>query len=431
MKAQAPVRVVLAAGGSMGDIHPFIALGQALRARGVQAEIGSSLEYRLKIEAAGLIFQEIGPSLARMEADLGMDVARITEAIIRSDTFLFRRILIPYLESSVRQLIAVGEGASAIVGATLTVGAGMAAERLNLPFVSVLLQPTLLFSAYDPPFLPKTPWMAPAQGGFGLLLNKATLALARLTTAGLTRSRNQVRARLGLEPRDDDVLFDATAGAALTLGLYSPLLSPVQPDAPPGFTVTGYAAYDSEVGGPAVMPPDLETFLAAGEPPVVFTLGSAAVNIPGRFYVESLKAARLLGRRAVLLVGPDGDLGVADGPDAIALPYAPFSLLFRRAEAIVHQGGVGTTQQALRAGRPQLVVPHLGDQFDNGARVARLGCGRTLSRGRYRAARVAETLDRLLADPGIAETTRRLGAVAAREDGAAVAADRIIALIGR
>ena len=177
------------------------------------------------------------------------------------------------------------------------------------------------------------------------------------------------------------------------------------------------------------MPPELEAFLAAGPAPIVFTLGSAAVNFPGGFYVESLKAARRLGRRAVLLVGPEGDLSVADGPDAIAVPYAPFSLLFPCAAAVVHQGGVGTTQQALRSGRPQLVVPHLGDQFDNAARVVRLGCGATLSRRAYRADRVATVLDRLLSDPAVVETAARLGVVASQEDGAAVAAERIIEML--
>jgi len=177
------------------------------------------------------------------------------------------------------------------------------------------------------------------------------------------------------------------------------------------------------------MPSTLERFLTDGPAPVVFTLGSAAVHIPGGFYVESLKAARRAGRRAVLLVGAEGDLGVADGSDAIAVAYAPFSRLFPRAAAIVHQGGVGTTQQALRSGKPQLVVPHLGDQFDNGARVERLGCGATLARRRYQAERVAPALNRLLADPTVRETAKRLGVAASREDGAAVAADRILGLI--
>lgn len=177
------------------------------------------------------------------------------------------------------------------------------------------------------------------------------------------------------------------------------------------------------------MPPALDAFLATGDPPLVFTLGSAAVHIADDFYAESLKAARLLGRRAVLLVGPQGDTGVADGPDVIAVAYAPFSTLFPRAAAIVHQGGVGTTQQALRAGRPQLVVPHLGDQFDNGARVARLGCGRTLRRDRYRAGPLSGILGAILRDRAMVETSRRIGDAAIREDGAAVAADRILSLM--
>lgn len=423
-------RVVLAAAGSLGDLHPFIALGLALQSLGLQAEIASSAEYRSKVEAAGLVFHEVGPSLAQLETDLNMTLAEITEAIISSDVFLFRRILLPYLEASVTQMTAVAGGASAIVGATLTVGAGMAAEKLDVPYVSVMLQPALLFSAFDPPALPKAPWLAPATKGLGLVRNRATFALARLTTAGLKRPRNLVRARLSLPATNDDVVFDPGCGAALSLGLYSPLLGLAPPDAPPGFTVTGYAAYDSETGGPTSLSPALEAFLAAGPAPIVFTLGSAAVNIPGKFYDESLETARRLGRRSVLLVGPEGDLAVADGPDVITVPYAPFSTLFPRAAAIVHQGGVGTTQQALRAGKLQLVVPHLGDQYDNAARVVRLGCGATLSRRRYRAERIAGVLGGLLTDPRAAETATRLGIVASREDGAAEAADRIMGLIG-
>jgi len=167
-----------------------------------------------------------------------------------------------------------------------------------------------------------------------------------------------------------------------------------------------------------------------GAAPLVFTLGSAAVNIPGDFYRESLKAARRLGRRAVLLVGPDGDPSVAEGAkDAIALAYAPYSLLFPRAAAIVHQGGVGTIQQALRAGRPQLVVPHLGDQFDNGARIARLSVGATLTRGAYRNEAAASAIGRLLHDADLVATAARFGEVAAQEDGAAEAAVRIAALV--
>lgn len=401
-----------------------------MRVAGFQPEIATSIEYRDKVQAEGLGFHEVGPSLERLHADLGMDLAEITYAIAASDTFLFERIMTPYLKSATRQMIAASQGVGAIVGGSFAVGAVTAADSLNLPFVSVALQPTVVFSAYDPPLLPKAPWLAPATGGARLWLNRATIAIGRATTNHWTRPVNDLRRELGLPPSRDNLFFDAGRGAALSLGLYSPLLGARQSDAPKTFDVVGYAAYDSDLGGPATLPPALETFLAAGPTPLVFTLGSAAVNIPGDFYRESLAAARRLGRRAVLLVGPGGDPSVAKGAaDAIALAYAPYSLLFPRATAVVHQGGVGTTQQALRAGRPQLVVPHLGDQFDNGARIARLGVGATSTRGAYRGETVATLLDRLLGDADLIATAARLGAVAAGEDGAAQAAARITALL--
>lgn len=421
-----PPRIILCTAGSLGDLHPFIALGVALKAQGFQAEIATSVEYGAKVEAEGLVFHRVGPGVAQLSADLGMDLAEITRAIARSDRFLFDKVMLPYLETWTREVEVVARGSSAVVGATFAAGAAMAAEMAGVPYVSAALQPTVVFSAYDPPFLPRAPWLAPATSGARLWLNRATIRLARASTDPWTKPINRVRASLGLPASEANLFFDGAANADLALGLYSPLLSPVQPDAPAGFAVTGYASYDSEAGGPVVMPPELDRFLDAGSAPVVFTLGSAAVHIPGGFYVESLKAARRMGRRTVLLVGPEGDPGVADGPDAIALPYAPYSKLFPRATAIVHQGGVGTTQQALRAGRPQLVVPFLGDQFDNGARIVRLGCGATLSRRAYRAGRVATVLDRMLADPTLVGTATRLGVVASREDGAAVAADRIV-----
>lgn len=424
-----PPRIILCTAGSLGDLHPFIALGVALKVRGVQAEIATSAEYGAKVEAEGLVFHRVGPGLERLSADLGMDLAGITRAIARSDRFLFEKVMLPYLETWTREVEVVARGSSAVVGATFAAGAAMAAELAGVPYVSAALQPTVVFSAYDPPFLPRAPWLVPASSGAQLWLNRATIRLARASTAHWSKPINRVRASLGLPPSGANLLFDGAANADLSLALYSPLLSPAQPDAPAGFTVTGYAAYDSEAGGPVVMPRALERFLAAGPAPVVFTLGSAAVHIPGDFYVESLKAARRMGHRAVLLVGPEGDLGVADGPDAIALPYAPYSKLFPRVAAVVHQGGVGTTQQALRAGRPELVVPFLGDQFDNAARVVRLGCGATLSRRAYRADRVAEVLGGVLVDPMVVETATRLGVVASREDGAAVAADRIVEML--
>lgn len=431
-------RIILATAGSLGDLHPFLALGKALRARGATVEIATSVEYRPKVEAEGLIFHDAGLSLADFEATLGLDLAGITRKIAASDFWFYEHVVLPNMAAGARRMIEIAQGsddqasetqppADVIVGSSFAVGAALAAEALRIPFVSVALSPMLFMSPHEPP--PVTPWLKTPNGPAALALNRATLGVGRLLTNRFTRRLNAARAELGLPPTRDNAIYDAPWRADLVLGLFSPQLGGPLPDHPANTRITGYAAYDSEAGGPATLPPELAAFLDAGEPPIVFTLGSAAVHMADSFYAEGLVAARAIGRRAVLLVGPDGDLTLAQGEkDAIAVPYAPYSLLFPRAAANVHQGGVGTTQQALRAGRPQLVVPHLGDQFDNGARVAARGVGAVLKRERFRAQAAAEVLGRVLGDAAVAERAAALGVLSAREDGAEVGAGLVMGL---
>ena len=82
----------------------------------------------------------------------------------------------------------------------------------------------------------------------------------------------------------------------------------------------------------------------------------------------------------------------------MTVEYAPHAALFPRSAVIVHQAGMGTTSQALRAGKPQLIVPHAHDQPDNAYRVNRLGVARVCSPTRFRSASVAPLLRELLAE---------------------------------
>jgi len=102
--------------------------------------------------------------------------------------------------------------------------------------------------------------------------------------------------------------------------------------------------------------------------------------------------------------------------------YVPYSGLFSRAAAVVHQGGIGTLAQALRAGRPQIVVPFHGDQLDNGARAARLGVARVILRGRYRKQHVMRELETVLTEPGYTDAATSVAEKVRREDGAGAAA---------
>jgi rhamnosyltransferase subunit B len=96
-----------------------------------------------------------------------------------------------------------------------------------------------------------------------------------------------------------------------------------------------------------------------------------------------------------------------------------------RASVVVHQGGVGTTAQALRAGRPMLVVPFGQDQPDNARRCVELGVGRTIARKNYRSRTVAAELSRLCSDRSYATRASQVAAVVESEHGVATACDAI------
>jgi len=156
-------------------------------------------------------------------------------------------------------------------------------------------------------------------------------------------------------------------------------------------------------------------------------LGSSAVTHPGTFFRESIAAAEASGTRAVLLTGPleRSELPARLPNSVVVASYLPYSQIMPRVAAIVHQGGIGTTAQALRSGRPSLVVPWAHDQPDNAARLVRSGVARTIGRDQYRAPRVAKELTRLLSDAGYQRRARAMGEKIQAEDGLGAAVEAI------
>jgi rhamnosyltransferase subunit B len=198
----------------------------------------------------------------------------------------------------------------------------------------------------------------------------------------------------------------------------------VQPDYPHPTSIVGFATFDADDGSTVGLDPALQKFLDDGPAPLVFTLGSLIVNSPGRFYGHGARAARNLRMRAVLLAGEQGcgELAHLQSADVFIAAYAPHSVLFPRAAAIIHHGGIGTLAQALRSGHPQLIVPYFADQPDNAARARRLGVARILPPRRFSASAASRHLARLLGGGRYLEQARIIGKSLSAEDGAARAA---------
>jgi rhamnosyltransferase subunit B len=367
-------RIVLTTIGSFGDLHPKIAIALELRHRGHDVVFATHREYQDKIEALGFEFHRMRPDNTALndaeEMSRMMDLRTGTEYVIRN-------WVCASLRETYADLMNAAKNADLIIHGEGVLAARLAAEKLGIPWVLTILQPLAFVS--------------------------------------------QLRQDIGLPPLKGNPFIDDKYSPDLVLAMFSSILAKPQPDWAANTVLTGFTFYD---GGSAPLSPELDQFLHAGEPPIVFTLGSAAVVAPGQFYEESIKAAQRLNRRAVLLMGknapPDN---LADS--MIAVNYAPYSQIFSRSCAIVHQGGIGTTAQALRAGRPTLVTPYSIDQPDNAARVERLGTSRTVARKQYSAERVAKQLGELLENPSYTARASEVKAILQTEDGVNVACDAI------
>jgi UDP:flavonoid glycosyltransferase YjiC (YdhE family) len=419
--APKPKRILLATIGSLGDLHPCIALAQALRERGHRPFLASTEVYRAKVEALGFEFHSLRPDFSAANPALIRNVMHMR----RGPEFLLCKLILPALRDTYLDLAAAAKTADLILAGEIVFAAPLVAEALQMPWVAAILSPFSFFSAFDPPVSPMAPALTALRNA-GPGVNRAILNVARLATYPWWKPVRRLRRELGLS-QGGNALFDDKFSRDLTLALFSPELARPQSDWPPNTVQTGFVYYD-QGDGRAGLPPQLSEFLAAGEPPIAFTLGSTAVHDPRGFFEQSAEAARMLGKRAVFLTG-DHPPSIGDPAQAIAVPYAPHSELFPRVAAVVHQGGVGTTAQTLRAGRPALIMPCGFDQPDNAARVERLGAGITLSRSRYNARTAARALEKLLGTPNYASTAEAVGRSLLAENGLEAACDAIEKLL--
>lgn len=416
-------RIVLTSFGSVGDVNPYLGLGRALKARGHDVLLAVPGTYGETVEREGLAHHAVRPDLDIHDRAFA---ARIMDPVHGTEV-TFGEVLLPNLEQTVDDLTEAVRGADLLVTHPASLAGPIVAEERGLRWASAVLAPMSFFSRFDPVVPAPAPWMH--------ALTSRSLTASRLfrwQTERLTRKwadpvRDFRRSR-GL-PGGDNAILDGQHSPHLVLGLFSRVLGEPQPDWPEQVVVTGAVLYNGS--GPAELPSELEAFLQDGDPPLVFTLGTSAVGSAGRFYDVSAAVADRLGRRAVLLAGRHAENRPErlDPTRVFVADFARHDAIFPRACAIVHQGGAGTLHQALRAGRPTLIVPHAHDQPDNAHRAERLGVSRTLRPSRYRPARVEAEIGALLEQASYRERARQVAETVATEPGADGAVRAIEALL--
>jgi rhamnosyltransferase subunit B len=390
------MQVILIAIGSAGDVYPFIGLGRALLQRGHGVTLCSMPVFQSAIEQQGLDFVSVCDEQTYQQAmadpklwDPKTSFPRLWEAIAQMLEPVYR-----YVTSRRHEDILV-------VGSLWALGARVAQERHGIAYLSVQVSPSTLLSAHLPPVHPSfnVPASMPLIMRQLLWRGIEYLSLDRVCAPAIDRLRHQV----GLKGTVQRVFSKWLHSPDGVLCLFPSWFAEPQADWPQPLTMSGFPLFDGV--GDIALDAELTTFLQTGTAPVVFTQGSTT-HVDPRFYAIAQRALTQLGLRGVFLTGNREPL---EGLPATILqrPFVPMGSLLPQCAALVHPAGIGAMSLALACGIPQIAVPVAHDQFDNAARLVRLGAGLSLAAPLVEAD-VLTALKRVINDHGIVAACKQL-----------------------
>jgi sterol 3beta-glucosyltransferase len=390
------MKIVIPTIGSRGDVQPLIALAQGLQRAGHTVWVASHPIMKELVESHGVTFAPIGPDidLAREVQEIRLRSPNLAIGLIRGMRFSF-----DMLERSHGDILAQCRQADLVVVPAQSATGKNEAEKLERPYLSVNFVPWGI------------PWDDPERPVTKRVIYGAIDGLIGLIT---TRPLNRLRKRQGLPP----VGAEGFMSPRLDLVPISPAVYAPNPHWAPHHRMVGY--WFAEEPGGWQPSEDLLTFLEAGEPPIVISLGAMSLGRGDALESATLfvDAVQQAGLRAIVQGWETGMRQLTLPPTIYAAGSLPHSWLLPRCAGVVHHGGFGTTSAGLRAGIPALIIPHLVDQFYWGQRVHELGAGpRPVARGRLDGERLAAALGELARDGGMRAAAAALGERIRAEDG--------------
>jgi rhamnosyltransferase subunit B len=392
------MNVLLVALGSAGDVYPLVRLGLALRARGHRVALLANGYFEPLSRRAGLAFHDVAPAA---------DYHAVVEKPELWEPMRGFKLVMEYLAlrpmrrtfDVIREQTVAGE--TVVVAPMTAFGARIAHEYLKIPLVTICVQPSILQSSSQPPIVRPLP----VSSKLPRLWNKAWLWLAnRAVMDPLVRAETDAfRAELSLAPVRRDFAMWSLSPLRI-VGLFPDWYAAVQTDWPQQVRLTDFPLYDE--GENVTLPPEAADFLDAGNPPIVFTPGSAMRQ--GRnFFEAAVAACRRLDARAIFVTSYQDQVPAGLPSTIRSFASLPFSRLFARASLVVHHGGIGTASQALSAGVPQLIMPMAFDQHDNASRLESLGVATLLPPRQFSGSAVARKIAALLNSDQVADCCRR------------------------
>lgn len=406
--------------GSQGDFNPVLAIALELKRRGHNICIASIDIYKDKVEKSGIKFIELRPR----QVDLGPIQEQIEKStdLINGIEYVIREWAMPHISYNYYAIEDVAKDADVLINQLFTYSMPIVAEKLKKPWVTIVLQPFVFFSAYDPSVLPPFPWIK----NFSILGPWVYSILFKLIKAKMkpwSAPWLEFRTKLGLPYSKKNPFFEGQFSSQMTIALFSESFAKAQIDWPINTVHAGF---------PTFLKTDLtelsdkvKEFIDRGEAPLVFTLGTAMVRNAGDFYLFAARATIELKKRAILLIGPDyiNREQIPDHPSICISNYESFGLLFPKALIIIHQGGVGTMSQAMQAGIPQIICPFSHDQPDNAYRATKIGGALTIAKKKMTVDNFVKNIQEILSNEKYFISSREFAQKITEEDGIKKSAD--------
>jgi sterol 3beta-glucosyltransferase len=390
------VKILLLTAGSRGDVEPFAALARRARQQG--HEVLLAVPDNSGTDLSGLSAASLGADFQAMIADQGTSVGQA----LRS----FRSVVRPTMRAVIVGAARIGleSGADVVLAHPKVLSAPLIAGRLGARLVNVETVPTTVPTKEFPAAGTVNTDLGP--------LNRLTYRAGGAAAAMFRREMREAAHLLG---------DTRPASARATLLPISPQILSRPADWPADAHLTGAWVEPPQEGARDAT---VDPFLAQGDA-ISVGFGSMAQGDPFARGAAFVTAARERGLRTLVLRGWGGaDVPSALlGDDVLVVDGAPHGNVFPRVEVAVHHGGAGTSQAAVRAGTPSVVVPFLADQpFWARTLRARGVAADPVSRRRLTPQRAGEALDQAL---GARERAAELGPLVAAEDGTGRAVELI------
>jgi len=369
-------------------------MASLLKEAGHKVTIATVKLYQDKVESIGCEFIPLRPNIDEIGPE--GDWAKKVNDSRHGAEFVARELIVPYIEENYRTLMSATEDCDLIISHVLTFVSPMVAEKRGVPWLTVMLQPATILSAYDPPAfafavnLPKLQFLGP-------LFFKFLFKVFAAFSYHWFKPVYELRKKAGVaNPYSNPMMKNFSPFG--TLAMFPSSFAAPQKDWPVNTFQIGFPLY---ADADSVISDKVSDFLKLGEAPIVFTLGTAVVEMKSDFFHIAYEAVKQTKVRAIFLIGENSDHStdeMFDDEQICISGYESYPLLFPECKAIVHQCGVGTTSQALYSGKPQILIPFAHDQPDNAYRVSKLGCGVIIFAKQLSVEKLVKALNEIISD---------------------------------